>query len=232
MSMFKRLSAAFRHVSLLKNCLAALLLAASFAPAQAEDYLAPEVAFKFSAKMVGAKTVEIDYAIADGYYMYRDRFHFKAEGATLGEPVFPHGKVKFDYNFQKEVETYRNSVSVRIPVEATGSFKLTATGQGCADQGLCYPPMDTVATMSPDAVGHVVKAADAANPANADSVGGAGASDMDKIAAILQSGKLLAVLSLFFLFGIGLSFTPCVLPMVPILSSIIVGEGAQSSRGR
>src|SRR5450830_271116 len=227
MSMFKRLSAAFRHVSLLKNCLAALLLAASFAPAQAEDYLAPEVAFKFSAKMVGAKTVEIDYAIADGYYMYRDRFHFKAEGATLGEPAFPHGKVKFDDNFQKEVETYRHSVSVRVPVEAAGQFKLTATAQGCADKGLCYPPMDSVAAMSPTAIGAVVGAAGAA----ADS-GTAGASDMDKVTVALKSGKLLTVLSLFFLLGLGLSFTPCVLPMVPILSSIIVGEGAQSNRAR
>lgn len=200
--------------------------------AYAEDYLAPEVAFKFSATMLDAKTLEINYAIADGYYMYRDRFHFKAEGATLGQPDFPHGKVKYDDNFQKEVETYRNSVSIRLPVDAAGAFKLTATGQGCADQGLCYPPMDTVAIMSPDAVGQVVKAANAADPANVDNAGEAGASDMDKIAAILKSGKLLAVLSLFFLFGIGLSFTPCVLPMVPILSSIIVGEGAQTSRGR
>src|SRR5450830_1686270 len=212
-------------VAIVATMSAALLMVP--ATAHAEEYLAPEAAFKFSAQMVDARTLEIHYAIADGYYMYRDRFHFKAEGATLGQPDFPHGKVKFDDNFQKEVETYRNSISVRVPVEAAAQFKLIATAQGCADKGLCYPPMDSVAAMSPTAIGAVVGAAGAA----ADS-GTAGASDMDKVTVALKSGKLLTVLSLFFLLGLGLSFTPCVLPMVPILSSIIVGEGAQSNRAR
>ncbi|WP_034302863.1 protein-disulfide reductase DsbD [Herbaspirillum sp. RV1423] len=227
--MFKRLLVVVRNGLLVTHWLAALLLAGSIMPmlAQAEDYLAPEAAFQFSAKMVDAKTVEINYAIADGYYMYRDRFHFKADGAALGQPDFPHGKVKYDENFQKEVETYRNNVSIRIPVEATGAFRLTSTAQGCADKGLCYPPMDTLAGMSPEAIGKVVYA----GTAGADNAA-AGGSDMDRISAALKSGKLLTILSLFFLLGIGLSFTPCVLPMVPILSSIIVGEGARSSRGR
>ncbi|AKZ65565.1 protein-disulfide reductase [Herbaspirillum hiltneri N3] len=216
----------------MKQWLAALLLAASLMPATAssEEYLAPEAAFRFSAVMVDAGTLQITYAIADGYYMYRDRFHFKADDATLGQPDFPHGKVKYDENFQKEVETYRNSVSIRIPVEAgasAGAFRLTSTAQGCADKGLCYPPMDTVAEMSASTVGKVVGPSDASG--NAIPSGG---SDMDRIAAALRSGKLLTVLSLFFLLGVGLSFTPCVLPMVPILSSIIVGEGAQAKRGR
>jgi len=230
--MFKRLLVAAWSGSLMKQWLAALLLAASLMPATAssEEYLAPEAAFRFSAVMVDAGTLQITYAIADGYYMYRDRFHFKADGATLGQPDFPHGKVKYDENFQKEVETYRNSVSIRIPVEAgasAGAFRLTSTAQGCADKGLCYPPMDTVAEMSASTVGKVVGPSDASG--NAIPSGG---SDMDRIAAALRSGKLLTVLSLFFLLGVGLSFTPCVLPMVPILSSIIVGEGAQAKRGR
>ncbi|WP_053200832.1 protein-disulfide reductase DsbD [Herbaspirillum hiltneri] len=230
--MFKRLLVAAWGGSLMKQWLAALLLAASLMPATAssEEYLAPEAAFRFSAVMVDAGTLQITYAIADGYYMYRDRFHFKADDATLGQPDFPHGKVKYDENFQKEVETYRNSVSIRIPVEAgasAGAFRLTSTAQGCADKGLCYPPMDTVAEMSASTVGKVVGPSDASG--NAIPSGG---SDMDRIAAALRSGKLLTVLSLFFLLGVGLSFTPCVLPMVPILSSIIVGEGAQAKRGR
>jgi len=230
--MFKRLLVAAWGGSLMKQWLVALLLAALLIPATAssEEYLAPEAAFRFSAVMVDAGTLQITYAIADGYYMYRDRFHFKADGATLGQPDFPHGKVKYDENFQKEVETYRNSVSIRIPVEAgasAGAFRLTATAQGCADKGLCYPPMDTVAEMSASTVGKVVGPSDASG--NAIPSGG---SDMDRIAAALRSGKLLTVLSLFFLLGVGLSFTPCVLPMVPILSSIIVGEGAQSKRSR
>src|ERR1035437_9590052 len=115
-----------------------------------EDYLKPEDAFKFSAKMADAKTIEVNYVIADGYYMYRDRFRFKAAGATLGEPVIPPGKVKFDDTFQKNVETYRKVVTIKLPVEAGGAFTLTVTGQGCADKGLCYAPMDSEAKLTPD----------------------------------------------------------------------------------
>ena len=229
--MFKRLLVAVRGGFLMKLWLAAMLtISLTPASASAEEYLAPEAAFRFSAVMVDAGTLQITYAIADGYYMYRDRFHFKADGATLGQPDFPLGKVKYDENFQKEVETYRNSVSIRIPVEVStspGAFKLVSTAQGCADKGLCYPPMDTVVDMAASAVGKVVGPADVSGNVIASS-----GSDMDRITAALRSGKLLTVLSLFFLLGIGLSFTPCVLPMVPILSSIIVGEGAQAKRGR
>ena len=207
--------------------LVALAMLAPFSHA-ADDFLEPEIAFKFSARMLDEKTAEVSYKIADGYYMYREAFKFKAEGASLGEPVIPPGKVKFDETFQKDVETYRESVAVTIPVTASGSFTLKATGQGCADKGLCYPPMDSVAQLSidggavPVAMGGGMSAAGAA----------AAESEMGRIEASLQSGKLLAILPLFLLLGIGLSFTPCVLPMVPILSSIIVGEGAGVSRSR
>src|SRR5437868_2564518 len=91
--------------AILSALTALMLLLPSFAHAE-EDYLQPEEAFKFSARMADAKTIEIKYAIAGGYYMYRERFRFKAAGAKLGEPVLPQGKVKFDDTFQKNVETY------------------------------------------------------------------------------------------------------------------------------
>src|SRR3982074_1658525 len=116
----------------------------------AEDYLEPEAAFKFSARMADAKTAEITYVIADGYYMYREPFSFKAEGAKLGQPGIPPGKVKFADTFQKNVETYRKTVTIRLPVEADGAFTLSATGQGCADKGLCYAPMESQAKLSPN----------------------------------------------------------------------------------
>jgi thiol:disulfide interchange protein DsbD len=213
-----------------------------------EDYLDPEAAFKFSAKMVDAKTVEITYAIADGYYMYRERFAFKADGATLGGPVIPPGKIKFDDTFQKDVETYRKSVSIKLPVEASGVFTLTATSQGCADKGLCYAPMDSQVKLAPTGGGLLAAisgARQSMNPAmesplagstpSADTAPLAAApvdSEMGRIEASLKSGKLLAIVPLFFLLGLGLSFTPCVLPMVPILSVIIVGEGGRASRTR
>lgn len=206
----------------------------------ADDFLEPEKAFQFSAKMVDAKTAEVTYTIADGYYMYRERFAFKADGAALGTPAIPPGKVKFDETFQKNVETYRKAVTIRLPVEADDSFTLKVTGQGCADQGLCYAPMESQAKLSPRG-GLLATVATARNGGGADLPMSASSgvrtdslaeSDMGRIEASLKSGKLIMILPLFLLLGLGLSFTPCVLPMVPILSSIIVGEGVRISRAR
>ncbi|NUT63147.1 protein-disulfide reductase DsbD [Herbaspirillum sp. C9C3] len=196
----------------------------------ADDYLPPEQAFQLSGRMIDAQTLELSYRIADGYYMYRDRFHFSADGATLGEPRFPEGKRKYDENFQKEVETYHQAVTVRIPVSgAVKDFVISAVSQGCADKGLCYPPMTLKLSLSPQAIGQSVSPVGTGAEA-----AGSGGSDVDRITAVLRAGKLWPVLTLFFLLGIGLSFTPCVLPMLPILSSIIVGQQSTTggSRGR
>jgi thiol:disulfide interchange protein DsbD len=280
----------FAALLMLLATLCATLFAA---PARADDdFLPPEQAFKFSAHMDGAQTIVVDYAIADGYYMYRERFHFSASGARLGEPAIPPGKVKFDDTFQKNVETYHHGVEIRIPVAGSGPFTLTATGQGCADKGLCYPPQDSTVQLaagqgagavpqmsvapgqgaapqfslpgqanapqadtpaaqsgaasgvaSPTASanaattgapGNAASAVSAAaSPASAGTAAATNAtSDLSGIAALLKGGRLLAIVPAFVLLGLGLAFTPCVLPMVPILSSIIVGEGAQARRGR
>jgi thiol:disulfide interchange protein DsbD len=201
----------------------------------AEDYLEPEAAFRFASRMLDAKTIEVTYQIADGYYMYRERFAFRAEGATLGEPVIPPGKVKFDETFQKDVETYRKTVVITIPVQATGPFLLVASSQGCADKGLCYTPMDSQARLSPTGGGGLLAAArglDTQGASTAPTASPATESEMGRIESSLRSGRLLAIMPLFLLLGLGLSFTPCVLPMVPILSFIIVGEGAKTTRLR
>lgn len=238
-------------IKLFKQCVAVspfLRMAAGFiavlslllAPiSHAEDeFLDPETAFRFSARLLDAKTAEITYRIADGYYMYRERFAFKADGATLGEPIIPPGKIKFDETFQKDVESHRNTLIITVPVEATDGFTLKVTSQGCADKGLCYAPMESKAVLSPGGGGLMATVAAGRNMSSA-AMDGFGASldsealpnsEMGRIEASLQSGKLLAIMPLFLLLGLGLSFTPCVLPMVPILSSIIVGEGARVSR--
>jgi thiol:disulfide interchange protein DsbD len=277
---------------------AACLCAAASARAD-DDFLDPAEAFKFSAQMQDAKTIAVTYEIADGYYMYRERFRFAAEGAKLGEPRIPPGKVKFDDTFQKNVETYHHGVTILIPVEGHGMFTLTATGQGCADKGLCYPPQEATArlvaggdpSISPQmsvaggtgsslpfpaagaqsaapATDNPVAAATASAPLAPAPVAGSAASaatsgaapvaasaagspaagspaaeksaagspatgsDLSAIASLLGGGRLLAIVPAFILLGLGLAFTPCVLPMVPILSSIIVGEGqVPRSRG-
>ncbi len=107
-----------------------------------EEPLDPEVAFKFSARALDANTLEARWQIADGYYMYRDKFKFELAGGTLGKPTLPPGKMKDDETFGR-VETYRKDVRITLPVQrtpGTTAVTLKATSQGCWDGGLCYMP--------------------------------------------------------------------------------------------
>jgi len=233
------------HACLLLFAIFAALLAG---PARAEqDFLDPAIAFRFEARMLDPQTAEVSYAIADGYYMYRERFAFKANGSsvTLGVAQIPPGKVKYDETFEKDVETYKGRLTIRIPVEGSGAFTLVATSQGCADAGLCYPPQEhsaalgaggaTAAPALPIRQGATMSTPLAGTaPANvpASPAATSAPSDMASLAGLLGGGSLLAIVPAFILLGLGLAFTPCVLPMVPILSSIIVGEGKNVSRAR
>lgn len=216
-------------------CMAILLMLAAGIARADSSFLEPEKAFAFSAHIRDAHTVEVRYAIADGYYLYRGRFHFDASGAHLGAPAFPPAKVKFDETLGEKVNTYRHEVVIALPVDAKAPFTLHVTAQGCADSGLCYAPMQATMTLDPAAA----ISSSASTPAFADTAGegatGARTSlgdDLPRIGAALDAGRLTVILPLFFLLGLGLAFTPCVLPMVPILSTIIVGEGPRTSRGR
>jgi thiol:disulfide interchange protein DsbD len=216
--------------------------------AAADDFLDPEKAFRFGVSALDASSLEVRFDIAPGYYMYRERLQFSAEGATLGAPELPQGKVKFDATFQKDVETYRDVLRIRVPVTQAGAtFKLQVSSQGCADKGLCYPPMPSVATVSLKGFGgdgsvRGVASGDAALPATAATSAGsaspavlntASPTDAGAIERAFQSGAFWTVIAVFFGAGVLLSLTPCVLPMLPILSSIIVGQGAAAvSRGR
>ena len=118
--------------------------------AAAQDFLPPEQAFRFEARAVDDSNLEIVFSVADGYYLYRDRFAFAAEGVEvrLGDALIPAGKIKFDETFGKDVETHRGRVVIRVPVPTKPeSVTLTVTSQGCADAGLCYPPMQSRARM-------------------------------------------------------------------------------------
>ena len=198
-----------------------------------EEFLDPNVAFKFSARMADPQTIAVTYEIADKYYMYRERFAFTATGATLGTPELPAGKVKYDETFQKEVETYRRFITIMIPVQGNGMFTLKAVSQGCADAGLCYSPQEVSARLVAGGSGPSMSLPGEPGPVSpAAPAAPAPASELSGIASVLGGGKLLVILPAFMLLGLGLAFTPCVLPMVPILSSIIVGEGAQAKRSR
>jgi thioredoxin:protein disulfide reductase len=200
----------------------------------ADDFLPPEQAFKLSAELRPGGTVHLAWAIAPGYHLYRDRLVFT--GPEVGQPALPDGVRKFDSNFNKEMETYAGQLAADLPVkpDARTPFVLRVGYQGCADAGLCYPPAEVAFTVDPAAPGALTAAApDAAPVAAAPAPAPAPAHEDDSSLAqrTLQSGSAWRIGLAFLAFGLLLSFTPCVLPMVPILSSIIVGEG-NASRGK
>jgi thiol:disulfide interchange protein DsbD len=177
-----------------------------------DSLLEPEKAFRFSAQTLDG-AVEVRFAIADGYYLYRERMKFEATGARLGKAEFPPGLAHKD-EFFGEQQIYRKEVRVRIPAEAPGAFDLKVTSQGCADVGVCYVPMESTARLTLASSGNV----------------SIFSSDLE-VAQLFQNSTPL-VLGGFLVFGLLLAFTPCVLPMIPILSGIIAGEGASLSKSR
>ncbi|WP_423908772.1 protein-disulfide reductase DsbD [Caballeronia sp.] len=234
--MFKSLAFSVRRpfyaVLTLMSCCALLICFVSPTHA-ADDFLDPAVAFKFSATEKPGE-IDVRYKVADGYYMYRERFAFavKSGTATLGDPQLPAGKVHFDQTFNKDVETYRGELVIRIPVkQASGPFDIAVTGQGCADQGICYPPMERVYHVS----GAALTSADTAalTPAlTTDIPWYERATNADYAQSLLDGGGFFSVIGLFFVAGIVLSLLPCSYPMIPILSAIIIGEGASVTRAR
>ena len=205
-----------------RRLLPCLILLGLALPVTAQEFLDPLVAFKPEAKALDDKTVEVRYSIAKGYYLYRDKFRFAAEGATLGTPVFPAGKQKHDDNFG-DVEVYYKSVAIRLPLSAnqSGPITLKVTSQGCADAGVCYPPQEQTLSVTLPAPG----SAPAAVP---DAAG----DESGHIAGLLQNAGFWLAVSTFFGFGLLLALTPCVFPMIPILSGIIVGQGHHVSRSK
>jgi thiol:disulfide interchange protein DsbD len=117
-----------------------------------DELLEPEKAFRISARALDARSLEVEFRIAEGYYMYRDRFLFATEsGKRLAEVSLPRGKIKEDEFFGKS-ETYRGSVRIRValsPEEAAkGRVRLKVTSQGCSDRGICYVPLDQYVTIT------------------------------------------------------------------------------------
>ena len=206
------------------------------------ELLEPEKAFRFSARVLDASNIEVRYQIAEGYYLYRERFAFAAEPAAvkLGAAQIPQGKMKKD-EFFGEVQTHRGEIKIIVPVTegADGKVALIATSQGCADVGVCYVPMDSKIQLTMAGGAAMVAAGSGAatggDPLSrllgqGDNKTPAAAIAEDSRVASLFQGSLWLLIASFFGFGLLLSLTPCVLPMIPILSGMIVGRGAAMTR--
>lgn len=218
----------------MRGLVAAGLLALGAGPAQAQNIPQPEEAFQPSAEAAGADRVRITWEIGDETYLYRSKIDVQAlapDGVKVADLRIPEGKVKYDETFGKEMQVFRDSVEVvailERPSEGALDTELEVSYQGCADAGVCYPPQTSrfdVTLPEPGSAEAKEMAAAGADQAAQESA--APASEQTRFANALETGGLLAV-GVFFLAGLGLAFTPCVFPMIPILSGIIVGQGGE-----
>ena len=195
-----------------------------------DELLPPDQAFHFTAAVKDDKTLQANWQIADGYYLYREKIQFEIlnnENVHVGAVDIPRGTPKHDEAFG-QVEIFRDSLSFNVPVVRSDAnaqaVTLLAKFQGCADRGVCYPPMDKKIELS-------LPVSASLNPSPSVTLSEP-RSEQDRIVQSLHHDTLWLTLFSFFGFGLLLSFTPCVFPMIPILSGIIVGHGKNISTSR
>jgi len=195
-----------------------------------DDFLLPDQAFRFDALAGGSDQVVLNWEIAEGYYLYRARIKVttRSASAQLGAPQFPAGQFKTDEYFGRQ-EIYHHELRVTVPVAraAGGAFALPlqVTYQGCAEKGLCYPPITKSVSVA------LARGAGSAGGGDVSGSSGLGTSEQSRFAQLL-AGNFFLMIGGFYLAGLLLAFTPCVLPMVPILSGIIAGGSAPVTTGR
>ena len=201
-----------------------------------EELLPADEAFRFSAEVENGHVVRVDWQIADGYYLYREKFRFAltdAAGIELGRIDIPHGKPKEDEAFGA-VEVFYHQVGFDLPLIRTNTgparIALEAHFQGCAERGVCYPPMKkrVVLELPAAQASPGIASAGATQPTAAAAM----QSEQDRIAAELGNRSLWLTVLSFLGFGVLLAFTPCCFPMIPILSGLIVGHGHRITTGR
>ncbi|HSI42990.1 MAG TPA: protein-disulfide reductase DsbD [Methylotenera sp.] len=189
-----------------------------------ENFLPPDVAFKLNLNAVDANTIRAAFTIVPGHYLYRQRIKFeipaKNSAAQIDSVSLPNGDIKDDPNFGKQ-EVYHHDFNADIKLSHVQNSQITinATYQGCSEKGLCYAPIKKKISVTLPAAGELSNATGNVEIAN----------EADKTTEVLRSGNLWLVITAFFAAGLLLSFTPCVLPMIPILSSIIVGSQSRQN---
>jgi len=227
----------------------ALVLSSIGQLSSAQTFLAPEVAFQMQARMVSPEVMIVRYDIKPGYYMYRERFEFDVKGAAVSfdSVELPPGVVKYDPTFEKDMALFFKSVEFALPLPRdppkTGdAVTVLIVSQGCAEAGLCYPPMQSAIQLVYQAdryqIIHQQTIVDEDRPLGSAPVSPgmwrsllSSGNDLG-FASALSTGAVWQIMLFFLALGLLLAFTPCVLPMIPILSVLIVGQGTQVSRAR
>ncbi|MCW8846830.1 MAG: protein-disulfide reductase DsbD [Gammaproteobacteria bacterium] len=194
-----------------------------------EPFLPPDQAFRSSVQTIDQQTLAVVWTIAPGYYLYKDKLSVAPVTGEiqLGFPELPAGEPMTDEYFG-ETEVYFEQVEIRLPFVRSNpeplAIELELGFQGCAKDGICYPPSSRRQVLEiPDATRLPPSAVTGDQPM---------VSEQDRLASLIRDANLFLVLATFFGLGLLLAFTPCVLPMVPILSGIIVGQGEKVTTRR
>ncbi|MCK9635151.1 MAG: protein-disulfide reductase DsbD [Methylobacter tundripaludum] len=190
-----------------------------------DELLPPDQAFEFFASVKDDHTLHVNWNIAEGYYLYREKVQLElvnADGVTLGAYDIPRGIPKQDEAFG-QVEIFHNELGFDLPIsrsaQSAQTVTLQAKYQGCADRGVCYPPMSKKIDLNLPVAQQLASAPEQL-------------SEQDQIVQSLHKDSFAVTLLSFFGFGLLLSLTPCIFPMIPILSGIIVGHGHRITTGR
>ncbi len=189
----------------------------------ASEFLPVDEAFRPRAAALDGNTIEVSIDVAPGYYLYKDKISAatRSQQVQLGNLDLPAGDMKADPYFG-DTEVYHEEVFAKLPVaRATPEaleVQLSLSYQGCAEDGICYPPETRLLTVS-------LPAATAVSALAAASADEPPLSEQARLAELIGHASLWAIAATFFGAGLLLAFTPCVLPMVPILSGIIAGDG-------
>ncbi|MES9993442.1 MAG: protein-disulfide reductase DsbD [Candidatus Thiodiazotropha sp.] len=201
-----------------------------------DELLDPEEAYQLSAKVEDGTHIRLYWSIADGTYLYQDKIALSVadnDSVALGELNLPEAEIKKDSvkpdGSIGDVAVYHKEIDLVVPlVRSTTEAEeliLEARYQGCAEIGVCYPPISKQFTLSLPAIaaaqaGEIESATTAPTQTSTEPL-----SELDQITDTLKGGSTLLIIGAFFLLGLGLSFTPCIFPMIPILSGIIAGQG-------
>ncbi len=204
-----------------------------FSTANTENEFLPEEQVFIPSFQAKNGYIEARWDIEEGYYLYRDKFAFKVtsgEGVTLSEHISPPGKKKTDEAFG-DIEAYYDAVVIKIPytraVNERSAIEMEVKYQGCADAGFCYPPLTkTFPITLPKFDTPAAPIAMSAPQTGEDTF----VTEQDRFAQSLASDNIFWIIAAFYGVGLLLAFTPCVFPMIPILSSIVVGQGNTSTR--
>ncbi len=205
-----------------------------------DEPLPVEQAFNFRTELADPFTLQVLWRIAPGYYLYRHTLgvETKSQSVQLASPSLPPGLPKVDEEYGDTLVFY-DEVTMTVPLTRSGpgaqSLPLTIRFQGCKEDSICYPPQTVAVTVELPAATAVGAAVGAASAATSVGVAAEAAptaeSEQDLLFTLIRDGNLFAVMAMFAGLGLLLSFTPCCLPMYPILSGIIVGHSTTEREG-